>query len=336
MDKKVIQKLCTSFAHNCGKVTHESVLKDEVVGNLQIEKLKIVVDGTVGHGGHSEAILEKMSDVILIGFDKDQENLEIAEKRLKKFGRRVVLCHNGFEEMEMVLKNRKIIQVDAVLLDLGLSSSHIEESERGFSFRQNSPLDMRFNRDDDSLLTAAEILNSYGEYDLSRIFRDYGEEKKARILAHKILERRKENLFRKSPDLLKVIEDVYDFLRPRRHHPAARIFQALRIEVNQELEVLKRGLEAAYRVLRPKSAVSSGGRLAVISYHSLEDRIAKEFFSLKAKSCICPPEVPICICENKPKVKIITKKPLFPSFEEIKRNPRSRSAKLRVAEKLSN
>lgn len=304
---------------------HKSVLLAEVLESLALDKGKVIVDGTLGLAGHSLEILKKIgSQGKLIGFDCDQNHLAYAEKRLSDYKNNTVLVNSNFAHLKSELLARDYPDVDGVLLDLGIASPHVDDPSRGFSFREDGPLDMRL---DSSLeLTAADVVNKYDTDSLTRIFRVYGEERYAPKIARKIVEVRKEQEITTTHQLADLILAIVH--KKDRIHPATRVFQALRIEVNQELEVLKEVLGQAIEVLKP------GGRLVVISYHSLEDRIVKHFFKDKTKDCICPKILPVCQCDVQPEIKIITKKPIVPGEIEISDNPRSRSAKMRVIEKL--
>lgn len=295
------------------KPTHISVLLSEVLEFLP-GKHAVVADGTLGLGGHALAILEQGGVTRYIGFDKDTANAEIAQERLQTFQKEFEYQAVGFEKMAEKLPENS---VDAVLLDLGLCSSQIDFGARGFSFQENGPLDMRFG---ETGISASDILNHAEESELKKIFSEYGEEKFAGRIAQAIVHKRP---LQTTQDLVKVIESVK--YRTGKTHPATQVFQALRIAVNDELNVLEQGLEAALKILKPQ------GRLLVISYHSLEDRIVKNFLREKARACICPPSSPICTCGHQPEITILTKKPITPTEAEIHANPRSRSAKLRVA-----
>lgn len=293
---------------------HEPVLLDEVCELLDLSKKKNVVDATIGMGGHAKQILASLPKAgKLIGFDADPEHLKVAKRKLRTLKDRVVFVNGNFGDLEEEINNNtRIRAIDAFLFDLGLASPHVDTPERGFSFQREGELDMRFNPKEQKL-TAAEVVNSYSEKNLIRIFKEYGEEKKARKIAQAICKTRKRKPFKTTTQLADFIEKQVG--RAGRIHPATRVFQALRIEVNKELDVLVEGLKQAVNMLKKK------GRIAVISYHSLEDRIVKNFFRDLAR-------------KNGESLKIITKKPVVPTPEEVERNPRSRSAKLRVAEKL--
>ncbi len=300
------------------------MLIDEVVVNLNLPKKKTVVDCTLGLGGHAEAILKVMPAAgRLVAFELDSGNLKIAKKNLKGYGEQVVFLNTSYGHMAEEIKNLKLKGVDAVLMDLGIASTQVDQPEKGFSFRREGPLDMRFDRK--QKLTAADVVNSYSEKDLIRIFKEYGEEKKSKKIAHEITVVRKRKPFVTTLQLADFIEKLVK--RSGHIHPATRVFQALRIEVNKELETLESALEQAVSLLRPQ------GRIAVISYHSLEDRIVKRFFRLMERDYVNEPGK-LTSTKLTPSLKIITKKPITPSPAEILRNPRSRSAKLRVAEKI--
>lgn len=292
---------------------HESVLLSEVCELLDLAKKKNVVDATLGLGGHAKEILKALPKTgKLIGLDADPEHLKIAKKNLRSYKDRTILINANFGNMaEAIADNSRIRSIDAVLFDLGIASPHVDFGERGFSFMREGDLDMRFNPEEQ--LTAAEVVNKYGEKRLAQIFKEFGEESQARKIAQAICKNRKRKPFKTTKDLADFIEKLVG--RSGRIHPATRVFQALRIEVNKELDVLVEGLKQAVELL------NKNGRVAVISYHSLEDRIVKNFFRDLAR-------------HNGESLKLITKKPIAPSEEEIQRNPRSRSAKLRVAEKL--
>jgi len=291
---------------------HEPVLVNEICEYLDVSKRRNVIDATVGLGGHSKVLLEKMpKSGKLIALDADKEHLNVAKKNLRKYKDRTLFFHSNFSEMAAQLLTTRIKSIDAVLFDLGLASPHVDLAERGFSFLRDGALDMRFNTVEGR--TAADIVNEYSEKELVRIFFEYGEERNAKKIARELVKRRKWRKFKTTKQLADFIENAIG--RFGKIHPATRVFQALRIEVNNELEVLPAALDQAVNLLK------KGGRIAVISYHSLEDRIVKNFFRNLAK-------------EDTPILKIITKKPIIPSDEEIAANPRSRSAKLRVAEKI--
>ncbi|MBE3554752.1 MAG: 16S rRNA (cytosine(1402)-N(4))-methyltransferase RsmH [Thermicanus sp.] len=306
---------------------HRTVLLQEAVEALQIKENGIYVDGTLGGGGHSEAILSRLKNGLLIGIDQDDRAIAAAVERLHPGENRLLLVRDNFVHMDEILKEQGIEKVDGFLFDLGVSSPQLDEEERGFRYQEDAPLDMRMDRR--QTLTAYEVVNEWPEGELARIIREYGEERFARSIARRIVERRKTAPIATTGELVEVIKEAIP--APARRtgpHPAKRTFQAIRIAVNRELEVLGRVLHLAIGRLKP------GGRIAVISFHSLEDRIVKETFQEYAAGCTCPPDFPVCVCGKEPIVKIITRKPILPSEEEIGRNPRARSAKLRVAEKV--
>ena len=303
---------------------HEPVMVREVLHYLRPHPGGAYIDATVGGGGHAEAILQASApDGRLLGLDADPEAIERSHRRLHRFGHRVTLVHAHFDHLEEVASRAGFVPADGVLMDLGISSDQLEEGERGFSFLRPGPLDMRM---DPSLpRTAADLVNTLSERELARLIRTYGEERYARRIARAIVAHRP---LHTTTELAELIARVVPRRRGQRLHPATRTFQALRIAVNDELGALERALPQALRVLR------SGGRLVVITFHSLEDRIVKQFFRREAQDCLCPPHQPVCTCGHTAQVRILTRKPVTPSPEEIARNPRARSAKLRAVEKL--
>ncbi|HEX9654720.1 MAG TPA: 16S rRNA (cytosine(1402)-N(4))-methyltransferase RsmH [bacterium] len=304
---------------------HQPALLNEAVNLLLGEVSGIYVDGTVGGGGHAELILERLSqDALLVGLDQDSDAIDNAKTRLQRFGTRVTLVKANFIEMKVVLAGLRITKINGMLLDLGVSSHQIDLAERGFSFSSNGQLDMRMNRE--RTLTAAAIVNSFTEPDLSALIKNFGEERRHRSIAHAIVKRRTRSPIRTTVELTEIIGAV---LPPdHRVKSLARVFQALRIAVNEELQNLKTALVESLACIAPT------GRLVVISYHSLEDRIVKEFFKNESARCVCPPELPMCVCDGKGRLKILTKRPIRPTHQEVQRNPRSRSARLRAAEAL--
>ena len=313
---------------------HIPVLLAECLEQLALEPNQTFVDATLGGAGHSLEVARQLApEGVLIGIDQDDAAHAAAAKRLNEIPDdqrpHIELLHGNFGDMDELLLSAEIPGVDAFLFDLGVSSPQIDTLSRGFSFKEETaPLDMRMNPGKQTL-TAAEVINSYNAQDLTRIIRMYSDEKWASRIASFIVKRREEKPFETSGDLVDAIKAAIPASARRAGgHPAKRTFQALRIEVNSELTVLKRGLEAAVRWLNP------GGRLVVISYHSLEDRIVKETLAAGANRCTCPPDLPVCACGKKPVLEIVTRKPIVPTHEEIERNPRARSAKLRVARKL--
>jgi 16S rRNA (cytosine1402-N4)-methyltransferase len=306
-------------------IKHIPVLLKETVELLQCKKGGIYIDCTVGAGGHAERILEITSpDGVVVGIDQDEDILKIAEERLKRFGERIRLMHGNFSDIKGIMKGER---ADGILFDLGVSSYQLEDKDRGFSFMSDAPLDMRMDKKAE--ITAADIINRSSERELSEIIFKYGEERFAKRIASFIVRERERKPIATTLQLSDiVIKAIPARFRPRDIHPATRTFQALRIAVNRELEILEKSLLNAVDILKPK------GRMCVISFHSLEDRIVKRTFQRLEKGCICPPKIPICQCGIKPSIKIITKRPVTPSEMEIKANPRARSAKLRAAEKL--
>ena len=306
---------------------HVSVLLNECIDNLNIKEDGIYVDGTLGGGGHSLEILKKLSkDGLLIGIDQDEDALKAAKNRLQNFDN-VKYVHSNFYNVESVLNNLEIEKIDGILMDLGVSSYQLDTCERGFSYMQDAALDMRMNRENP--LSAYNVVNEYEEEELFRIIKDYGEEKFAKRIARFIVENREKKPIETTLELVEIIKAAIP-AKARREgpHPAKRTFQAIRIEVNSELSILNKTIEDAVNKL------NKGGRVAIITFHSLEDRIVKLKFKELATSCTCPKEFPICVCGGKAKVKIISRKAIEPSKEEVLENPRSRSAKLRVIEKL--
>lgn len=312
---------------------HIPVLLPECMKYLKLAEGKTYVDATLGGAGHSLEAAKLIGPTgHLLGIDQDDVARAAASERLAALPDSVrpkvdVLAGN-FGELDSLLVSAQIPSIDAILFDIGVSSVQIDTPSRGFSFKETGPLDMRMDPSNQTL-TAAEIVNTYTAADLTRVIRHYSDEKWASRIADFIVAAREEAPLTSSEQLVDVIKAaVPASARRAGGHPAKRTFQALRIEVNGELDVLKSGLESAVRWLAP------GGRIAVISYHSLEDRIVKDFFREYSKGCTCPPDLPVCVCGNKPILKVVTRKPVLPSKEEIERNPRSRSAKLRVAERL--
>lgn len=306
---------------------HVSVLLDECIDGLDIKPDGIYVDCTLGGAGHSSHIVRKLSEKgRLIGIDQDKDALKAAGERLKEFNN-VTLVHSNFYNIDDVLENLGIEKVDGILMDLGVSSYQLDQGERGFSYMKDAPLDMRMNREDS--LSAYEVVNDYSEDEITRIIRDYGEEKFARRIAKFILARREERPIETTFELVELIKNAIP-AKARREgpHPAKRTFQAIRIEVNSELSILNRTIEDGVKRL------NEDGRMAIITFHSLEDRIVKLKFRELATSCICPREFPICICRNTAKVELISRKPIDPTEKEVEENPRSRSAKLRVVKKI--
>lgn len=307
---------------------HTPVMVREVITSLRCRAGAIYVDGTVGGGGHAEAILLSTApDGLLIGIDADGDALREAEKRLAPFGKRKILVKGNFADMDAILAERNIGKVDGILFDLGVSSHQLDTAERGFSFSMDAPLDMRMDRSRG--ISAYDLIHTLPGEELERIIRDYGEERMARRIARSIVESRKHSLIRTTADLASLVVRAFPHeAGHQRIHPATRTFQALRIAVNDELACLHRAVTDGTKRLKP------GGRFSVISFHSLEDRIVKNAFRAGEKGCICPPDLPVCACGLKPTLKVLTKKPDTPGEAEIHDNPRSRSAKLRTAERI--
>ncbi len=308
---------------------HTPVLSNAVENYTLLQKGDTVIDCTLGLGGHSKIFLEKIApNGTLVAFELDKDNLEIAKNRLNnsRNKNKILFINNNFAHLKEEVQENEITDVKLIFFDLGLSSPQVDESERGFSFLKEGPLDMRFDKN--QIVTAEMILKTYSERKLAEIFKEYGEERYAKKYARII----KDNLpIETTTELAGLIASSaprFKKGKKSKKHPATQVFQALRIAVNNELETLKIALKDAINILEP------GGRLIVISYHSLEDRIAKNIIRTESKECICPPQIPICRCNHKPQVKIITKKPITPEQEEINENSRARSAKMRVAEKL--
>ena len=307
---------------------HTSVLLQETIDALCIRSGGIYVDGTLGGGGHSEQIAARLSgEGRLIGIDQDAAAVEAAGKRLEQFKDHVTIVRSNYGNMAGELKKLGISSVDGVLLDLGVSSYQLDDAERGFTYREDAPFDMRM--DQRKALTAREVVNSYSEQDLYRIIRDYGEDRFAKNIAKHIMRERQIQSIETTGELIHIIKAAIPAkVRATGGHPAKRTFQAIRIEVNQELSVLMNSLDMIIDLL------NDGGRFCVITFHSLEDRIVKDAFRKAENPCICPPDFPVCVCGRKPKGKVITRKPILPSVRETEDNPRSKSAKLRVFERI--
>jgi len=306
---------------------HKSVLLNECIENLNINPEGIYVDGTLGGAGHSSQIAARLTTGRLIGVDRDQVALSAAGERLRAFEDRVTLVHSNFQEIATILQNLGIPQVDGILLDLGVSSPQLDDGSRGFSYMADAPLDMRMDRSGG--LTAYDVVNGWSREELRRILYDYGEERYAPQIASAIERKRGTKPIETTLELVDIIRSAMPphALREKQH-PAKRSFQAIRIAVNDELAAVEKVMKDAVPCLAP------GGRLCVITFHSLEDRIVKSAMQAAAKGCICPPEFPVCVCGNKPKVRIISRKPITSTEAELDDNPRARSAKLRVCEKL--
>lgn len=306
---------------------HISVLLNECIEGLNIKEDGIYVDGTLGGAGHSSEIIKNLCERgRLIGIDQDKDALKAAKEKLKDYNN-VTFVHSNFYNIENILHDLNIAGVDGILMDLGVSSYQLDNGERGFSYMQDAPLDMRMNRENS--LSAYEVINSYSEEDLFRIIKDYGEEKFAKRIANFIINKRKEKNIESTLELVDVIKAAIP-AKARREgpHPAKRTFQAIRIEVNKELEIIEKTIRDGVERL------NVGGRMAIITFHSLEDRIVKTVYKNLANPCTCPSSFPVCVCNKKPIVKIITRKPIEASKEELDYNTRSRSAKLRIIEKI--
>lgn len=307
--------------------SHVTVLLNETVNMLDFSKDGIFADLTAGGGGHSALIANKMSENSrLFCFDKDEEAVAVCKKRFEN-DKRVTVIHSDFKKIKEKLSELGIYGIDGVIADLGVSSYQLDNAERGFSYMADAALDMRMDRNRD--FSAYDVVNGYSEEELADIFFKYGEERFSRRIAGNICEKRKEKPIETTAELVSVIRSAMPkAAQNEKQHPAKRCFQAIRIEVNGELESLDEGLKAMFEILNP------GKTMAVITFHSLEDRAVKQFFQDKAKGCTCPKDFPVCVCNKKPELEIITRKPVLPTDEEIEINPRSRSAKLRAAKKL--
>lgn len=306
---------------------HKSVLLEETIEMLNIKKNGIYVDATLGGGGHSLEILKKLDDGILIAIDQDIDALNSTKEKLKTYSDKIRYFHGNFSEIEQYLNSLKIKKIDGIIADLGVSSYQFDNGERGFSYNHNAKLDMRMNRD--NKLSAYDVINNYTESELTKIFYDYGEEKWGSRIANFIINKRKEEPINTTFQLVEIIKNaIPKAVRENGSHPAKKVFQAIRIEVNKELDKITPLIDNAINFLNIK------GRICIITFHSLEDRIVKNKFKEYEMNCICPKEYPICTCQKVRELKIITKKPIIPSNSEINDNLRARSAKLRVAEKL--
>lgn len=306
---------------------HVSVLLEEVLKGLNIKEDGIYVDGTLGGAGHSLEIVKRLKTGKLIGIDQDTNALDKSREVLKEHLDKVILVHDNYVNIKSVLEDLNIEKVDGILLDLGVSSHQLDTEERGFSHNKDAPLDMRM--DSSKNFSAWNVVNEYSEDEITRILYEYGEEKWAKRISQFIIQERNVKPIDTTFELVSVIKKaIPKKVRMEGHHPAKKTFQAIRIEVNGELDVLKAAIKDMVEVLNPN------GRLAIITFHSLEDRIVKEEFKELFKDCICPPEMPQCICDKRREINILTRKPIVPSKRELENNPRSRSSKLRVAEKI--
>lgn len=303
--------------------SHKSVLLSETINSLDIKPDGIYVDGTVGGAGHSTQIAKRLKGGCLYAFDRDPEAVAVATERLKNYNATVI--NSNFDNMREALESYGVKAVDGVLLDLGVSSYQLDNASRGFSYRLEAPLDMRMGN---SGMTAADVVNTYSAEELTRVFRDYGEERFASKIARKIISEREKAPILSTVALSNIINSCMPAAARREGNPSRRCFQALRIEVNGELESLGRVLDIAFDML------NIGGVLAIITFHSLEDRAVKQKFKEFCTGCICPPDFPVCVCGRKPRGELISRKPILPSEEELKENPRSRSAKLRAIRKI--
>ncbi len=304
--------------------SHKPVLLNEAVEGLNIRPNGIYVDGTAGGGGHSAAVLERLESGKLISIDRDPDAIATVKQRFKDNENSIIIKGN-FSDMKELLSCRGIRQVDGVLLDIGVSSHQLDTPERGFSFHEDALLDMRMSQ---SGATAADLVNSLPKKELSRIIFTYGEEKYADSIAGSIVKRREERPIETTLDLAEVIKNSVPERVRRAGHPARKTFQALRIAVNKELEALEKGLDEAFELLSP------GGRLAVITFHSLEDRIVKQKMASWCRGCTCPPDFPVCVCGKTPLARLVSRKPIVANTQELGDNPRSRSAKLRICERI--
>ncbi|MDD2619085.1 MAG: 16S rRNA (cytosine(1402)-N(4))-methyltransferase RsmH [Syntrophomonadaceae bacterium] len=301
------------------------VLLDETISSLVINPHGIYVDCTMGGGGHLRSLLSKLEDdAQVLAIDKDKQILEENSKAIDKAG--VKFIHGDFRNLKAIMKNENIAQVDGIMIDLGVSSFQLDNAQRGFSFHEDADLDMRMDREQE--LSARDIVNKYSEKELLRILFEYGEERYARRIVKSVVNYRSEKYINTTLELVDIIKSSVPAAYRREKHPARKTFQALRIAVNSELDALQGVLPQALELLKP------AGRLCIITFHSLEDRIVKRFFQEKVKGCICPPGMPLCICGQKPQLQLVSRKPIVPSENECLANPRARSAKLRVASKL--
>ena len=307
---------------------HKSVLLDETIESLDIKPDGIYVDGTLGGGGHASEVCRRLGDKgRFIGIDQDADAIAAASERLKEFGDKVTIVRSNYENVDEVLKELGISQVDGIYLDLGVSSYQLDTAERGFTYREDdAPLDMRMDQRNE--MTAKDIVNTYSESELFHIIKNYGEDRFAKNIAKHIVRARQEKEIETTGELIEIIKaGIPAKVRATGGHPAKRTFQAIRIELNKELEVLENSIDKMTDLLAP------GGRLSIITFHSLEDRIVKNRFRINENPCTCPPDFPVCMCGKKSKGRVVTRKPILPSEEELSENKRSKSAKLRVFEK---
>ncbi|MBE5945543.1 MAG: 16S rRNA (cytosine(1402)-N(4))-methyltransferase RsmH [Lachnospiraceae bacterium] len=307
---------------------HISVLLEETIDSLNIKPDGIYVDGTLGGGGHSLEICKRLNkEGRLIGIDQDMDAIRAASERLKEYKDNVTIVHSNYQDMDSVVKNLDIGGVDGIVLDLGVSSYQLDTVERGFTYREDTPLDMRM--DQSQVMTARDIVNDYSEMELFRVIRDYGEDGFAKNIAKHIVMARQEKPIETTGELNEIIKAAIPAkMRQGTGHPSKKTFQAIRIELNRELEVLENSLDKMIEMLNP------GGRLSIITFHSLEDRIVKNIFRKNMNPCVCPPSFPVCTCGKKPMGKVITRKPIVPGNEELEENKRAKSSKLRVFERI--
>ena len=305
---------------------HYSVMLEETIENLNIKPDGIYVDGTLGGGGHAFQVCRRLATGHFYGIDQDDAAIAAAGERLSVYGDMVTIIRNNYCNAKAALKEKGVEKVDGIVLDLGVSSYQLDTEERGFSYRFDADLDMRMDRR--QTLTAKDIVNNYSEMDLFRIIRDYGEDNFAKNIAKHIVKARQIKEIQSTGELNEIIKAAIPAKMRQNGHPSKKTFQAIRIECNRELEVLKNALDDLIDLLNP------GGRLCIITFHSLEDRIVKTAFKNKENPCTCPPEFPVCVCGKKPEGRVISKKPILPSKEELEVNSRSKSAKLRVFEKI--
>ncbi len=308
--------------------SHIPVLFNEVIENLNIKEDGVYFDGTLGGGGHSEGILKRLGPTgRLIATDQDRDAIESTRERLKEYSDRLTIVKSNFVNIDTVLKDLGVDRVDGILLDLGVSSYQFDNAERGFSYRNDAPLDMRMDRD--TGVTAADIVNDYSEEELARIIREYGEEPFAGRIARAIANAREKSRIETTFQLNEIIKEALPAkVKSKKGHPAKQTYQAIRIELNHELEVLSEALDKMINLLLP------GGRLCIITFHSLEDRMVKNKFRVAMNPCICPPDFPVCVCGRKSKGKVVTRKPIVADDTELQENSRAKSAKLRVFEKM--
>lgn len=309
---------------------HKSVLLEETVGSLLIKPDGIYVDGTLGGGGHAFRVAEQLGEHgRLIGIDQDADAIAAAGERLRPFGDKVTIVRNNYKNIKTVLEELSIDKVDGIYLDLGVSSYQLDTVERGFTYREDTALDMRM--DQRNPMTAADLVNTYTEQELYRIIRDYGEDRFAKNIAKHIVRARQETPITTTGQLNEIIKAAIPAkVRATGGHPSKRTYQAIRIELNHELDVLNDSIDTMISLLKP------GGRLSIITFHSLEDRIVKTRFRLNENPCTCPPEFPVCVCGKKSRGRVVTRKPILPSEEELLQNSRSKSAKLRVFERITS